>query len=847
MAKTFGQYTGGIQPIQGISEFGAQQAASIERTMTGLSNSITAGMKGYADNRDKREVTTARGAGLYENLKFMQANIADNPELGQFADRFEPILKKFSQFESMSTNQQAGFLIEAEAFEKSITPSLAIYEKGLTARTRQGVQDALSKEVKIPDNQGGYVKGTPFSTTDTIEENLALARKSFEVQAKIGNLKSFDIESALGKLTTQWENGFANDPNMAKTDPALRDAILKNISDFRNKNKIAGEIAGQSSEDYGTGENIMGQVAALSEAQQGAGTSAAKALGDRDIAASLAAQKKSGVISATGTAPAGVEKSQPMLTATQKAINASRPVWDELNKTKTDLEKADEDLERNYKYISSEGKYVPRNGKTGDYAADKKKRDALETKVETLTSKYNGISISNFKDDVAPPAPVDTRPIEQILAERKVNEVKPKTAEDAVINDFAKSVIANTQKTLENTIRTGGNITVGDIARDINRFETQNNPTVAEVNTRYMGGGIGTIKAPSRFTDARADVTNAAAKLGIPADKPMTADQMYKLSKELENQSVLTGTKATKAAKTLEELTPETVGLGTDAATTPAVNKYAKTFDFNTQIQEGVKEGFRQETFAEEKERVRQWFVTNNKGIIPSALEEVYSSIRPETSVRFMNAPDGLGGKIMITPKGAQYIPPDKTTPVTAEQISKNTLYSYGTRTPSGEIIPEERAKGSGIKLAGIASGGEEGAKEFKKLHDDTVKARIIIPKLLAMYKQGKVSRTLIPQPMWGDAESLLAQLKAAIRVETVGTGPVALPEHAMILERIGDPRKFFQFDTIGESKLNSIMKSMEDSLIHNSAGISVSISPSKTDLASSLQQVKLAEKTRAK
>jgi hypothetical protein len=324
----------------------------------------------------------------------------------------------------------------------------------------------------------------------------------------------------------------------------------------------------------------------------------------------------------------------------------------------------------------------------------------------------------------------------------------------------------------------------------------------------------------------------------------MTADQMYKLSKELENQSTLTGTKATKAAKTLEELTPETVGLGTDAATAPAANKYAKTFDFNANIQEGVKEGFRQETFAEEKERVRQWFVTNNKGIIPSSLDEVYSSIRPETSVRFMPAPDG--GQVMITPKGAQYIPPVKTTALTDEAISKQTLYRYGTRTADGTIIPEERAKGSGIKLAGVAMGGEESAKEFKKLHDDTVKARILIPKLLAMYKQGKVSRTLIPQAMWGDAESLLAQLKAAIRVETVGTGPVALPEHMMILERIGDPRKFFQFDTVGEAKLNSIMKSMEDALVNNSAGVKVTISSNTADRAGSIQQARI-EAARAK
>ena len=217
-------------------------------------------------------------------------------------------------------------------------------------------------------------------------------------------------------------------------------------------------------------------------------------------------------------------------------------------------------------------------------------------------------------------------------------------------------------------------------------------------------------------------------------------------------------------------------------------------------------------------------------GVIPESLDAVYKAIRPETDVQFMPAPDG--GQVMITSKGAQYIPPVKAEKgMSDKEKSEVTLYNYGSRDASGtRLIPEERTKGSGIKLAGFAKGGEENAKGFQKLHDDTVKARTIIPKLLAMYKKDKLGRTLIPNEMWGDAESLLAQLKAAIRVETVGTGPVALPEHQMILERIGDPRKFFALDTVGKSKLNSIMTSMENSLRNNNAGISVTFTPTAGD-----------------
>ena len=845
MAKTFGQYTGGIQAIQGINEFGAQQAAGIERTMAGLSNSITMGMKGYAENRDKREITAAKGAGLYESLKFMQANIRDNPELGQFADRFEPIMKKFSQFESMSTNQQAGFLIEAEAFEKSITPNLALYEKGLVARTKQGVQDALSKEIKIPDNQGGVVTATPYNTAKTIGENLALNRKTFEVQAEVGKLTKFDINSALEKLTAQWENGFANDPNMAKNDPALRDAILKNISDYRNQGKIAGEIAGQTSEEYGTGENIISQVMALGEAQQGASTSAAKALENKDMAEMLAAQKKAGITSATGTAPAGVTENKPMLTAVQKAVNAGKPIWAELNKAKADLEKADDRITRDFTYTN--GEYVDKTGKAGGYVEAKEKRDALREKVGTLTNKYNAVSISDFKDDVAPSAPVRTISNIQRLAERKVGEIKPKVEEEAKLAALGKTLVEETQAKLNSIIEADGDTTITELLQNINREENKRNPTLKDIP--MMAGddfGFGG-KGVETYTDASANLKKAASALGIPLKEKLTADQMFKVLQELEKQKVVAGTKATATAKTLEELAPETVGLGVDATTAPAVNKYARVFDFGVKIQEGVKEGFRQETFAEEKERVRQWFVTNNKGIIPSALEEVYASIRPETSVRFMPAPDGLGGQVMITPKGAQYIPPVKTTAMSDKEKSEVTLYNWGTKTASGEYILTERTPNSGIKLGGFALGGEKNAEAFQQLHADTVKIRTIVPQLLAMYKTDKLGRTLIPNENWGLAKSLLAQLKAAIRVETVGTGPVAIAEHKSIQDRVSDPTAFLSLDIVGKGTLEGLLKSNEMALINNNAGIQVEFTVPKEARAKSTQQVKLTEKTRVK
>lgn len=813
MASSFGQYTGGIQGVQGISEAGANIARITQAGYADFGKSLSDGIKAYNENDQKNQVLTQQLQGLAAQYKEVYDMYEKNPEMKPFADSLMPTMEQLNKFGSMSLSQKAGALLSGQAAYNQIAPKLQMFKDNQASMTKQGVQSALSKEVLIPDNQGGYVKGTPFSTASTIEENLALARKSFEVQSKVGNLKSFDIESALEKLTAQWEHGFANDPNLAKNDPKLRDAILKNISDYRN-------LSSNAATDETTGVTDYAQEA---ESYAGASTSAANALENKDMAEMLAAQKKAGVT-------AGISENKAVLTAEQKAEKARKPILDELNKAKEDLVLAEQALPSPLEVLQ---------GKGDGFFKIKEKRDALREKVDTLTNKYNNVSVTDFKNDV------DTRSIEQILAERKVKEVKPKTETDAKLASLGSELVKETQAKLEKTIRTNENITVNDLIRNINKEENKRNPTIKDVPISASDEGFSSAKGVETYTDARANLEKVAQKLGIPLDSKLTADQMYKISQELGVQSVAAGTKATKAVKTLEELSPETVGLGVDAATAPASNKYAKTFDFNANIQEGVKEGTRPETFAEEKERVRQWFVTNNKGIIPSSLDEIYRGIRPETDVRFMPSPDG--GQVMITSKGAQYIPPVKTTAMSDKEKSEVTLYNWGMKTPTGEYIPTERTKGSGIKLAGFALGGEENAKAFQQLHNDTVKIRTIVPQLLAMYKTDKLGRTLIPNADWGVAKSLLAQLKAAIRVETVGTGPVAIAEHASIEKRVADPTAFFALDITGKATLEGLLKSNEMALKNNNAGIQVTFDLPQEAKASSIQQARIAEATRKK
>lgn len=279
-------------------------------------------------------------------------------------------------------------------------------------------------------------------------------------------------------------------------------------------------------------------------------------------------------------------------------------------------------------------------------------------------------------------------------------------------------------------------------------------------------------------------------------------------------------------------------------STTPTYEDTIKRpFDYNTKIKTDV-QFERDMTYAEEREYVRKWFIENRGGVIPESLDAVYKAVRPETDVKFMPAPDG--GQVMITSKGAQYIAPVKPEKgMSDKEISEQTLYRYGT-VQGNRIIPEERTKGSGIKLAGFAKGGEKNAEKFQQLHDDTVKIRSIVPQLLAMYKKGKLGRTLIPNEDWGTAKSLITQLKAAIRPETIGSGPIAIAEHEMLQKRIADPTAFFALDIVGKQTLEGLLKSNEMALKNNNAGIQVTFAPTAGDADAMERQARIdANKSR--
>ena len=227
-------------------------------------------------------------------------------------------------------------------------------------------------------------------------------------------------------------------------------------------------------------------------------------------------------------------------------------------------------------------------------------------------------------------------------------------------------------------------------------------------------------------------------------------------------------------------------------------------------------------TYAEELESVKKYYLDNYGGVAPSVVDSIYKTMRPESAM-----------KTVTTESGHTLLWNDKTgtwselsqikagTPMTSKQRSDEDLYNYGRVVGDRRIAVEARAN-SGIMVKGFFGGGEKRAEAFAKQLDDTASLLESIPQLLAMFD--KFGHSILPlnQEEQGTAEGLLVKIKAAVRPETIGGGPIAIPEHAMLEKRVGNPNLFFSWDKTEMAKLRGILESAKSQTQRISGGVDV-------------------------
>ena len=304
MASSFGRYTGGIQPIQGINEFGAQQAAGIERTMTGLANTITKTYDTLNQQEEELNLNKGMAAGSADNLKKIRDLLAANPDNKglPLVAGMDEMIARLGMAGNMSRGELKALVKSAEAYTSNLPLTMQLQDKAFLAQTTARVNEALARaakervydKVNKPIDVPSFQAGSP-------ERYKEMLREVFTNHNKDNPDGAVDVEKYVRDSFQMQLQKFTKDDALKKTDPLFHQGIIRGFESVIKRDELGNKLESQTSEDYGTGENIMEQIDALAKADSQANVSPfearraeIKAETDKLAEEALAAQRKTG-------------------------------------------------------------------------------------------------------------------------------------------------------------------------------------------------------------------------------------------------------------------------------------------------------------------------------------------------------------------------------------------------------------------------------------------------------------------------------------------------------------------------------------------------------------------------
>ena len=736
----------------------------------------------------------------------------------------------------LNRGQLKGVLARAKLYAGNLPLSMQMQDKANLVKATAGIQTALAgmKGMTVKDNQGydipmpKYVGGSP----EKFQTDL---RTFLEQHKKDHPSVELDVDKAVRDSIQGYITHFTNDPDLKKKDPTYQQQLIRGFESLGKRQGLTDKLATQTSEEYGVGENIMEQVGAIAEQDALATTDAPEARRAEVAAeAALNAAKSApaaGLVPPEVTAALEANRAKADVNAAEltKAYNAGLKDTPE---TKA-LEKVGAALFAERQKLNAKA-VPPVSGlqKLGArVAADR--NAATEQKSVALTGVQSVAKA--MQEDVANGISPSTFNSKFKWEYRKVfiDSVKGQTYTDR------SGVMAGKPQKLEALYRDAieGSHYFKDFAP--NFFKSAQGQafkdSYAELESlrdavrENMGFGGASLKGVwGKFGVQRTD----------PSKNPYTDigdESRQKAVEALEASRA----KASTTVAGLAKVTPVTgaqVLKGDEKPAEPDI--YSHGFDYQQVIPSVIK-GERPLTYEEEKEGIRKWFETNHNGVIPSALDSIYKTIRPEAALIIKTLP--TGEKLMWNgDKGwSQLTQMAAGKTMTAEEKSDLTLFNFG-EIRNGVRVPKEAIEGSGIMVNGDFGGGKDRAKVFAQSLQDVDALQESIPALLEMFKKPGHSIQFLNKKEHGIAMSHLAKIRAAIRVETVGTGPVALPEHEMIDKRLGNPNATLTFDETEIAKLQEILVTGKRNLQRQGVGLKITFRPPSRDGRNPVQQNKL-------
>jgi len=222
MASSFGQYSSGIAPIQGISEAGANIGRTYERGMSALTESLAQGIKAYSDANQEREMHIEEIGGLTTQAGQLLEYAKTNPEYQPFVDeeggKLAETLGKMKDAPNMSLGKLRGMVSQAKVNFSNFGQKLQMF----TAMKSENEKNAIL-------NAQGQAAGATTTVDDTVKTRASqfdpLKPYATQEVGFIDNLKKLQKQYPNAQIDVpsrleEWRNNVsAQASELAKSNP----------------------------------------------------------------------------------------------------------------------------------------------------------------------------------------------------------------------------------------------------------------------------------------------------------------------------------------------------------------------------------------------------------------------------------------------------------------------------------------------------------------------------------------------------------------------------------------------------------------------------------------------------
>jgi hypothetical protein len=809
MANPFQRYqSGSFEPIQGLAESGANIGKMLGGGISSFGDSMSKGIMAFNENRAKFDAALADGeiAGsqlLQNQAAFVEASGVD-PKLasayltwdGQPDDELDTDALK-----SVADNpflRYAKMLQPArDALEK--LPTMALPKALASLNAAKGSMAMVDQQMKLDQmiSQARIENIVPELPTSTQRERDV---KTGEIAVDPNNPFFKGIKAVHDKLVVQ----FPDAPE--KVSAALDEYINNTGKEIDRSEATAAQKVEFNNAIAAYREGLRTQTGELTDYGQ------EDEFVQKSLAESYAAGQKALQAEAAN--------------AGKKKVNMPKVIMPEPDELKS-LKQQRKNAEEKVSYYDNN--VLKRKGLSeSDREMHQRHRDEYAAEITGIDEKIKGVAIPE------PETPLTEDEANIKLTEQATAARRAPLELNKKLNELGSQILSTVTNDYRSKIANGQKVTVMDIAKAITMSDIEQNPTT---QTRVFAGGYGgaETRVPSKYTPARDILEQAAQKLGIKANTPITAEQMLALQKFMRKGVETQTAAAVEAGKKAEGITPEAVATDiankADAVAAPAgPTEKGKPFNIG-RLSLGT-ELYDDPLNSVQKEAAAREFYKAKFGAVPVGFTDMYRRMYPEATVRTTEIDvDGQKVPVMVDAKG------------NITQLKSGQTMSNVELAKEKAVTFNNTEIADGVRLSGVFSGTVSGAQSFRKDYAHMANVRTAINRLVEINESGY--ETLSPT-MRQEADQLQSEIIAALRVPIIGPGQVAVPEQEILQRIVKNPTGLFNLEASDRAALKGLKDRVDRELTNwpKSMGLEVNISGNRSQTIKQLR-LKRAEQER--